>query len=79
MQNMQYPPKARLRNWQGVTIVRIELSPEGDVTQLVVAESSGKNVLDDAALKMVRRSLPLPKPPKGLRTVTVPVNFRLQG
>ncbi len=79
MQNMLYPPKARMRNWQGVTVVRIDLSPEGDVTQLVVAESSGKDVLDDAAVKMIRNSLPLPKPPQGLRTVTVPVVFRLQG
>ena len=79
MQHMLYPPKARMRNWQGVTVVRIDLSPEGDVTQLVVAESSGKDVLDDAAVKMIRRSLPLPKPPQGLRTVTVPVVFRLQG
>jgi len=44
-----------------------------------VAVSSGKDVLDDAAVKMVRSSLPLPKPPQGVRTVTVPVVFRLQG
>jgi TonB family protein len=79
MQNMEYPQRARMRNWQGVTIVRIDLSPEGDVTKLEVAESSGKGVLDDAAVKMVKRSLPLPKPPLGVRTVTVPVDFRLRG
>ena len=79
MQNMKYPKKARMRNWQGVTIVRIDLTPEGDVKQLVVAESSGKVVLDDAAVKMIERSLPLPKPPLGVRTVTVPVEFRLRG
>ncbi len=79
MRHMRYPRVAVLRKWQGKTVVEMKLSADGEVIQVVVAESSGKDVLDDAALKMVRSSLPLPKPPQGVRTVTVPVVFRLQG
>jgi protein TonB len=79
MRHMSYPRAAVLRKWQGKTVVEMQLSPDGSVTQVIVAESSGHAMLDDAALDMVRQSLPLPKPPRGVRTVKVPVVFRLQG
>jgi len=79
MQHMSYPRVARMRNWQGKTMVEMEWSADGKVTRVVVSKSSGKDVLDKAAVKMVRKALPLPKPPQGVRTVTVPVVFRLQG
>jgi protein TonB len=79
MRHMRYPRVAVMRKWQGKTVVEMKLSADGEVIQVVVAVSSGKDVLDDAAVKMVRSSLPLPKPPQGVRTVTVPVVFRLQG
>jgi protein TonB len=76
---MRYPRIAERRKLQGKTVVQMNLSADGDVIQVLVAESSGKDVLDDAAVKIVRKSLPLPKPPLGVRTITVPVVFRLQG
>jgi protein TonB len=77
MRHKRYPRVAVMRKWQGKTVVEMKLSADGEVIEVVVAVSSGKDVLDDAAVKMVRSSLPLPKPPQGLRTVTVPVVFRL--
>lgn len=79
MRHMSYPRIAVMRKWQGKAVVEMQLSADGSVTQMVVVESSGKKVLDEAALKMVKQSLPLPKPPRGVRTVKVPVVFRLQG
>jgi protein TonB len=79
MRHMSYPRVAVMRKWQGKTVVEMKLSADGEVIQVVVAKSSGKGVLDDAAVKMVQDSLPLPKPPLGVRTVTVPVEFRLRG
>jgi protein TonB len=79
MRHMRYPRIAERRKLQGKTVVQMNLSADGDVIQVLVAESSGKDVLDDAAVKIVRKSLPLPKPPLGVRTITVPVVFRLQG
>lgn len=79
MEHMRYPRIAVMRKWQGKTVVEMQLSADGSVTQMIIFESSGKDVLDKAALEMVKRSLPLPKPPRGVRTVKVPVVFRLQG
>lgn len=79
MRHMNYPRLAVARKWQGKTVVEMQVSPDGEVTDLAVAESSGREVLDEAAIAMVKRSLPLPKPPRGVRTVKVPVVFRLQG
>jgi protein TonB len=79
MKHMSYPRLAVRRKWEGKTVVEMQLSVDGNVTGLSVAESSGKDVLDEAAVAMVRKSLPLPKPPPGVRSVRVPVVFRLQG
>jgi len=79
MQHMRYPRTAVRRKWEGKTVVEMQVSADGTVTQVVVAESSGRKMLDDAAIAMVQKSLPLPKPPRGVRTVKVPVVFRLQG
>jgi len=79
MKHMSYPQMAVRRKWEGKAVVEMQISADGAVTQLVVVESTGKEVLDDEALKMVRKSLPLPKPPRGVRSVKVPVVFRLQG
>jgi periplasmic protein TonB len=79
MKHMRYPKTAIRRKWEGRTVVEMRVSADGTVTQVFVAESSGRKTLDDAAIAMVERSLPLPKPPNGVRTVKVPVVFRLQG
>ncbi len=79
MKHMRYPKTAIRRKWEGRTVVEMQVSADGTVTRVFVAESSGRKTLDDAAIAMVERSLPLPKPPNGVRTVKVPVVFRLQG
>lgn len=78
MRHMQYPRVAVARKWEGKTIVQIQLSSNGEVTQVSVSKESGYKALDDAAIRMVKRSFPLPKPPRGVRTVTVPVVFKIQ-
>ena len=45
MRHMRYPPIAVRRKWEGKTVVEMQVSVDGDVTQLSVAESSGKDVL----------------------------------
>jgi periplasmic protein TonB len=51
----------------------------GNVVSVNVAESSGDTTYDDAAISMVRRSDPVPRPPAGLTddqfSFTLPVNF----
>ena len=77
----EYPAVAKRRHWEGTTVVQLRLTPEGKVTDISVVEKSGYDVLDEAAMKMIRNASPLPPPPEGLRgrdhTVLVPIKFRL--
>jgi protein TonB len=77
-----YPRLARMRNWQGTTQLKLTIGPDGKLQDVSVGHSSGFEVLDAAALKMVRDSLPLPELPEALRgralTMTVPILFRLE-
>lgn len=77
-----YPDRARRQRWEGTAVVGVSLSAEGRVTDIDLLESSGRKILDEAALGMVRRASPLPRAPEGLRgkerIVRVPIVFKLQ-
>jgi periplasmic protein TonB len=79
---LKYPPLAQRRGWQGTAEVLLQLTAEGKVAGITIGKSSGQKVLDDEALNMVRRALPLPQAPQDLRgrelTVTVPIVFKLE-
>ncbi|MFO8064192.1 MAG: TonB family protein [Spirochaetota bacterium] len=51
-----YPTTARRQGEEGVTRVRVEVSPSGDVKATEIAESSGSSLLDQAALDAVERT-----------------------
>lgn len=78
----KYPPRAKREGWQGTAVVGLSLSADGKVAEISLLESSGRDVLDQAALEMVRRASPLPRAPEGLRgkerLVRVPIVFKLQ-
>ena len=77
-----YPRLARMRNWQGTTQLKLRIGPDGKLQDILVGSSSGFELLDAAAIKMVQESLPLPDLPEALRgrelTMTVPIVFKLQ-
>jgi len=78
----EYPAIAKRRRWEGTTVLQLRLGPDGKVTDISVVETSGREILDEAAVKMVRKASPLPAPPEGLRgrdqTVLVPIKFKLE-
>src|SRR4051812_10717251 len=76
-EHQEYPPVAKKRRWEGTTVVQLQFTAEGKVGDISVSGKSGHDVLDEAAVKMVRSASPLPSPPEGLRTVLVPIKFRL--
>ena len=76
-QHEEYPQVAKRRHWEGTTVVQLQFTPEGKVADISVVEKSGHDILDEAAVKMIRNAAPLPIPPEGLRTVLVPIKFRL--
>jgi protein TonB len=76
-----YPAEAQRRGWQGRVVLRVEVSPAGSPLSVDVRVSSGHELLDQAALRAVRRWRFVPAtqgdtPVTG--TVDVPVQFRLE-
>lgn len=76
-----YPELARKRGQEGTARIRCEVDMEGNVAAASIAASSGHKLLDDAALKTVRKWRFKPafsqgRPARGI--VIVPVEFRLR-
>ena len=76
-QHEEYPKIAKRHQWEGTTVVQLQLTLKGEVTDISVVEKSEYEILDEAAVKMIRKASPLPLPPEGVRTVRVPIKFKL--
>ena len=50
-----YPLIAKKSGWEGTVLVRVTVETNGRASQVVVSRSSGRKVLDDAAVKAVKR------------------------
>jgi len=64
--NKKYPPSARYRNMEGRVKVAFEIISQGKVVNVRIEESSGKTILDKAAIEAVKKSSPFPLPPPTL-------------
>jgi len=77
----KYPKLAIRRGYEGTVILLVEVLPDGSVREVKILKSSGRRVLDQSALKTVRKWRFKPGT-KGGRPVTmrvkVPVVFRLK-
>jgi len=77
-----YPPLARLRGYQGVVVLFVEILVDGRVGQVGIRRSAGHEILDRAALETVRtwRFEPGRKEGRAVTmSVEVPVRFVLNG
>jgi len=78
----RYPRRAKLRNEQGVALLRFVVTRAGEVTEFSIEKSSGYSLLDEEVREMLRRAQPLPKMPSEMREsrveLLVPVQFFLQ-
>jgi len=76
-----YPPSARERGFEGVTLLRVEVLADGRVGRIAVERSSGYSILDESALSTVKDWIFEPAR-EGDRPVTmwvqVPIRFQLQ-
>ena len=61
-----YPESARKNQKQGGVSVRFTITEDGSVKSITIAESSGHDILDSAALSAVKNAAPLPRPPRNL-------------
>ena len=75
-----YPQLAVRQSWQGTVLLRVRVLATGAVESVEVVKSSGKKVLDDAAIHTVERWVFAPStrgntPVDGF--ATVPIEFKL--
>jgi protein TonB len=78
----QYPAVARRLRLQGTAMIRVLVSPEGRPKSVKLQQSSGVQILDDAALEAVQEwsFVPARQGKKPIAAeVDVPVSFRLEG
>ena len=76
-----YPGRAKREGWQGTTLLRVQVLPSGRPGSVKVQRSSGRDVLDEAALEAVHKWMFVPASQGGNAVagyVTVPIVFRLQ-
>lgn len=78
-----YPEEARIAGLNGSTVVRIRIDRRGNIRYYALERSTGIEVLDQAAIDMIRRANPVPAVPDDypegeLFEFLVPVNFSLQ-
>ncbi len=74
---LSYPSRARNLGWEGRCVVEFVLLADGTIRYLNVIESSGRPLLDEAALAAVQRGAPFPPPGVDV-LVRTPIAFRLQ-
>ena len=76
-----YPELAQRRGWEGEVLLRVRVSPEGRPVTISVQKSSGRDLLDTAAVEAVRGWSFVPAHLGSQAVagwVTVPIVFHLQ-
>ncbi len=76
-----YPRVAKREGWQGLVKLRVRVLPTGWAEAVNVESSSGRSILDDAAIEAVKAWTFVPATQAGQPVagwVTVPIDFRLQ-
>jgi protein TonB len=75
-----YPAQAARQGWQGTVLLRVKVLQSGTVDSIEVVKSSGKRLLDDAAVRTVERWVFAPST-RGTTPIdgfaTVPIEFKL--
>lgn len=76
----EYPVLAQRRGWEGTVVLRVRVLPSGKPGEIQVQNGSGREVLDQAALRAVKRwtFVPAKRGDQAIAGwVTVPLDFRL--
>ncbi len=50
----RYPHAAQERGWEGTVTLKVHISADGDIGEVIVVNSSGHDVLDEAAVDMIK-------------------------
>jgi len=75
----RYPEAAKVTGLQGRLVLKFVLNRDGSLRELRVVKSSGIDILDDAAIKAIRRAAPFYAIPKNLGDVlSIVANFEYE-
>lgn len=76
---LKYPEELENQKISGRAVVRFHVQKDGklDVNSVVLAQTSGHEVLDRQALKTILEAVRLPAPPYGEMTIEIPIVFRV--
>ena len=76
-----YPTRAIMRGYEGSVLLDVHVLPNGEPEEVTVFKSSGHKILDNAALKAVKKWKFVPAQ-RGFKAVSswvkVPIEFRLE-
>ncbi len=78
----RYPALARTNHWEGKVVVSAVIRDDGEVMGVQISETSGRTVLDEEAMAVMKKASPLRlKHPLGQRQITIliPISYRLDG
>ena len=73
----KYPPAARNAGIEGRSGIQMIVSKDGQLVDLKIYESSGSEILDNAALESVRDALPFPPIPEEVNREKIEIKFHL--
>ncbi len=68
--NLNYPNEAKRRHLTGDLILDVAIIPDGSLDSVTIRHSSGKKILDDAAIRIVRLAAPFAPFSKDMRRDT---------
>jgi protein TonB len=68
--NLNYPQEAKRNRLFGSLRLMVSILPDGEVKEIVLLETSGQPILDDAAIRIVRLAAPFAPFPDELRQTT---------
>jgi protein TonB len=68
--NLNYPDEARRRRLSGNLLLDVAINSDGTINEVILRRSSGKKVLDDAAIRIVNLSAPYSRFPRSISEET---------
>ncbi len=75
--NKKYPYMARRKGFEGVVHIRAVIGADGSLVSSSVQQSSGFNLLDEEAMRLIKSVFPFEKGSGEQFTVIIPINYRL--
>ncbi|HOD43117.1 MAG TPA: TonB family protein, partial [Candidatus Wallbacteria bacterium] len=81
MSNVRYPERCRRLEAEGTVRLKFEITPGGGIAGIEVADSSGCEEIDEAAVEAVKAARPFTPFPDGVNkniAFSIPLNYKLR-